>query len=154
MAITLNTFTACGDVMVPYLEDFESFTASSTTFPQCWTNFSNTSNYVQATYGVNSSNALHFAGPGVVVTPRIAIEGNRILLNCWLRAESTTSSGTMHIGFTTNPTTMLRLLKSNPTPPLLITVTSILTRLRATPVMSSSNRIPMQAPFTTGGLMR
>ncbi|MBO7052785.1 MAG: fibronectin type III domain-containing protein, partial [Prevotella sp.] len=106
MAITLHAFTACGDVMVPYLEDFESFTAGTSSFPQCWTNFSNTSNYVQATYGVNSSNALHFAGPGVVVTPRIAIEGNRILLNCWLRAESTTSSGTMHIGFTTNPTTL------------------------------------------------
>ena len=106
MAITINAFTACGDVMVPYFEDFESFTASSTTFPQCWTNFSNTSNYVQASYGVSSSNALHFAGPGVVVTPRIAIPGNHMVLSCYLRAESTASSGSMHIGFTTNPTTL------------------------------------------------
>ena len=106
LAITLNAFTDCGDAQVPYFEDFEAYTASSSTFPQCWTNFSNTSNYIQATYGVNSSNALHFAGPGVVVTPRVAIEGNRILLSCWLRAESTTSSGSMHIGFTTDPTTL------------------------------------------------
>ena len=102
-AVTLNAFTACGDVSLPYNEGFEAYSAGTSTFPICWTNYSNTSNYVQATYGVNSSNALHFAGPGVVVTPRIPLEGNRIVLSCWLRAESTTSSGSMHIGFTTDP---------------------------------------------------
>ena len=107
LAVMAPVATLCGDVATPYFNDFEGYPAGSGNFPNCWTNYSATSNYIQANYGVGNSQALHFQGPGVVITPRIAIPGNRIVLSASLRAESTSSSGTMHIGFTTDPIGMV-----------------------------------------------
>ena len=105
--MTLNVRTACGTMTLPYFDDFESYAYGTSNFPSCW--YSNYgTNYVQSssTYASSGSQAIHMQGPGIILSPRVPLPGNQIQLSVSLRAESTTSSGSMHIGFTTDPINM------------------------------------------------
>ncbi len=103
-AIFVNLRTACGEITLPYSDDFESYAGES--FPSCWTNANGTSFISTYSTATSGSNTLQFRGNGIVLSPRVPLPGNQIQLNCNLRAESTSLSGIMHIGFTTDPFNM------------------------------------------------
>ena len=100
-AVSGSFRTPCGMGSLPYNENFEAYTAGSTSFPNCWTSSTGT-NYVQSNYGYNSEKALHMQGPGTVVTPIISIAGQNVYINFDLKKEGS-SSGTMAVGFATSP---------------------------------------------------
>lgn len=89
--------TACGPFAVlPYSEDFNSYDAGDS--PSCW---SVANAAVVSEYGAS----LKFNGSSAMaVTPRIPLPVNQVTMSFDLRAESLTSSGTMRIGYTTDPT--------------------------------------------------
>ena len=93
--------TPCGTEPLPYNEGFERFTSGSSNFPDCWTNNYGT-NYVQSgtSYVASGSNALHIGGPGIVITPPLATNGRPIEVFFSARCESTSSSGSIQVGFT------------------------------------------------------
>jgi len=104
-AITIFQRTACGTLMLPYTDNFDSYSSGS--MVPCWSSQAG-NNYIENySYRANSGiNSIHFQGPGTIVSPLIPIPGNQIMLSCALLAENATSSGTMHIGFTTDPVTL------------------------------------------------
>ena len=96
----VTTLTECDVVSMPYTNGFESYTAGTGNFPQCWTNVSNTSNYVQAgtSYASAGNNGLHMQGPAVVATPLIDFGGNDVYVRFDMKRESNTYSGDMAVG--------------------------------------------------------
>lgn len=102
-----KTFTTpCVTENLPYNEGFEGFASGSSNFPQCWTNFSNTSNYVQSGQGATGSNALHIAGPGIVISPELATNGRPIEVVFSAKVSNESYSGTIQVGFTNNATNL------------------------------------------------
>lgn len=107
MTATANFRTPCATEAFPYSEDFESYTAGSGNFPECWTSISGT-NYVEAngsysTYASQGTNALHMQGPGTVATPVINIAGNDVFISFDMKCENVNSSGDMAIGVALSP---------------------------------------------------
>ncbi|MCR4811416.1 MAG: fibronectin type III domain-containing protein [Bacteroidales bacterium] len=101
--------TPCITESLPYNEGFEGFTAGSSNMAPCWTSVSGT-NYVQAntsysTYSAAGNNCLHLAG-GTVITPPLNTNGRAIEVVFSAKAESTSSSGTIQVGFTNDPTNL------------------------------------------------
>ena len=99
--------TLCAAEAFPYSEDFESYTAGTSSFPPCWTSVSGT-NYVEAnsswtTYASQGTNALHMQGPGTVATPVINIDGNDVFISFDLKCENVSNSGDMAIGVAASP---------------------------------------------------
>ena len=112
--------TDCDLVSLPYFEDFDSYTTSSTysdaegIAPDCWTTWSN-----NATYGaphITSTGSYHYVHSGsncMVFTcssagndayaalPTFTNALNTLHLNFWRQMESTTS-GTLTVGYVTN----------------------------------------------------
>lgn len=103
---SVSTRTLCGVEAFPYSEDFESYTAGTGNFPECWTSVSGT-NYVQsgASYVSQGTKALHMQGIGsTVVTPVINIAGNDVFISFDMKREGE-SSGTVAVGFATSAAT-------------------------------------------------
>lgn len=96
--------TLCGSEAFPYSEDFESYTAGSGNFPECWTSVSGT-NYVESgsSYASQGTKALHMQGPGTVATPVINIGGNDVFISFDLKCENVEKSGDMVIGVAASP---------------------------------------------------
>lgn len=107
MEATANFRTPCATEAFPYSEDFESYTAGSGNFPECWTSISGT-NYVEAngtysTYASQGTKALHMQGPGTVATPVINIAGNDVFISFDMKCEDVNNSGDMAIGVALSP---------------------------------------------------
>ena len=94
----VSATTECDVLNMPYTNGFETYASGSGNFPNCWTNVSNTSNYVEG--GSNASvgnNCLHMQGPAVVATPIIAFGGNDVYVRFNMKREGA-NSGDMAIG--------------------------------------------------------
>ncbi len=108
----MNFRTACGMIdQLPFSENFDSYTASTSTQPACW--------FFPIMYGdapyivANSShyhsgaNTLFFksetTNPTTAVTPQLDVDIHTLRVKFWLQAESTTSSGTFEVGVMSNP---------------------------------------------------
>ena len=101
-AVTRSFRTPCGTSALPFTDGFEDYTAGSNSFPECWTSSSGT-NYVQASYASSGSHSLHIGGvPAVVVSPPLQVNGRGVEVIFSAKAESTTSSGTLQVGFATD----------------------------------------------------
>lgn len=95
--------TSCpASVALPYAENFESYTAGSSSFPACWSSVSGAS-YVQAYAGNNSNKALRFEESAVVATPVVNVAGNSLLISFDLMSEYSYYAGSMAVGFATSP---------------------------------------------------
>ena len=113
-----NFRTACGTQTIPYFDNFESYTSSSSSFPACWTSIAGSS-YVYSgsdSYG-GSGKSLKIYGPGTVATPLIAYNVNELQISFQLNREGS-SSGPMVLGFTTdlnNLSNMITIATIDPT---------------------------------------
>lgn len=96
--------TPCGVYDTPYFEDFDNITANA--FPDCWTSLTGT-NYVYngSSRAHSGTKSLRFAG-GTIVTPGFDVSGaNELEVYFYMQREGS-SSGTMDIGITTDPTSV------------------------------------------------
>ena len=110
---TTSFMTACDVVTnLPYTENFDSYTASTSTRANCWSypvTYSNGAPYVTSSYYSSQPNSFHFqsetTNPTTAVTPQFAEDINNLRVKFMLKAESTTSSGTFEVGVMSDPTT-------------------------------------------------
>jgi len=110
--ITTSFMTACDVVStLPYTENFDSYTASTSTRANCWSypvTYSNGAPYVTSSYYSSQPNSFHFqsltTNPTTAVTPQFAEDINNLRVKFMLRAESTTYSGTFEVGVMSDPT--------------------------------------------------
>ena len=109
--ITTSFMTACDVVTtLPYTENFDSYTASTSTRANCWSypvTYSNGAPYVTSSYYSSQPNSFHFQSettiPTTAVTPQFAEDINNLRVKFMLKAESTTSSGTFEVGVLSDP---------------------------------------------------
>ena len=102
IATSLAVRTACGAMVLPFSEDFNSYAANS--FPACWTRILNSNNYPYiSSSDAESGNCLKFGGLASAITPRLSVPLNQVVVSFDLQVESTSSSGAMHFGYTRNP---------------------------------------------------
>ena len=110
--------TACLPVTtVPYTENFDTYGSASGVFPSCWFRpilYSSNPSYpsIVTAYSVSSPASLRFQSaaadqPTYAITPQLDVDINTLRVQFKLKAESTTNSGTMHVGVMSDP--------SNPT---------------------------------------
>ena len=98
---SITVRTACGEITLPLIEDFNSYASSS--FPDCWFRPVMQSSYPYlATSQAVSGNSMMFAGAATVVTPLIPVPANQIGVTFQLRKEGA-SSGAIHVGWVPNP---------------------------------------------------
>jgi hypothetical protein len=97
-------------VALPYTENFDNISSNnSSAFPQCWVRPVQYSGYPYAvTEQQHSAPAsLHFQSlttiPTTAATPQFAADIQNLKLNFWLKAESTSSSGTFEVGVMSDP---------------------------------------------------
>lgn len=105
-----NFRTACGATGIPFTDNFESYTASSSSFPACWTSIAGSS-YVyngSDSYG-GTGNSLKIYGPGTVATPFIPLNVNEVQISFQLNREGSSSSS-MVLGFTTSLTDLSNMI--------------------------------------------
>ncbi|MBR0528107.1 MAG: fibronectin type III domain-containing protein [Prevotella sp.] len=108
---TLSFSTSCGVVTVlPYTENFDNISSGNeSAFPNCWSRPIQYSGYPYAVtaYSHTSPASLRFqsltSSPTTAVTPQFAEAIQNLSLNFWLKAESTTYSGTFEVGVMTDP---------------------------------------------------
>lgn len=98
--------TACGTETFPYFEGFESYTAGTSSFPDCWTKAAGTS-YVQengsyTTYASQGTKALVISADATVVSPVINVAGSDVYVNFDLK-RSYSSAGTLAVGIAASP---------------------------------------------------
>ena len=97
--------TPCATYSLPFNEGFEGYTTGSGNMAPCWESHQG-SNFVQASYASSGSNSLHMGGPGVVITPPLATNGRPLEVIFSAKCESTSISGAIQVGFTTDPTNL------------------------------------------------
>ena len=110
-SVTISFYTNCGMVStLPYTENFDGYTASTSTRPNCWAfpiTYSDAP-YLTANYSSSSPNSLFFqsetTNPTTAVSPQIDSDIHTLRVKFMLKAESTTSSGTFDIGVMSDPT--------------------------------------------------
>ena len=109
-ARSTNFRTACGTQTIPYFDDFESYTATSSSFPACWTSITGSSYTYSGSdsYG-GAGKSLKIYGPGTVATPLIAHNVNELQISFQLNREGE-SSGPMVLGFTTDLTNLSNMI--------------------------------------------
>lgn len=103
---TVNITTPCSELQLPWSETFETLTSGSSNFPNCWTSITG-SNYVEnySYRAHNGSQSMHFSG-GTIATPAISTENaNELEVSFYMQKEGS-SSGTMDVGITTDPTNL------------------------------------------------
>ena len=106
----LTFFTACDVITdLPFSENFDSYSASSSTRPNCWTfpiTYSNAP-YITSNYNYSGPNSLYFqsltTSPTTAVSPQFEADINTLRVKFALKAESTTSSGTFEVGVMSDP---------------------------------------------------
>ena len=109
--VTISFYTACGMVStLPYTENFDGYTASTSTRPNCWAfpiTYSDAP-YITANSSSSSPNSLFFqsetTNPTTAVSPQIDADIHTLRVKFMLKAESTTSSGTFDVGVMSDPT--------------------------------------------------
>ena len=120
-AVSVNFKTGCVAISVPYLEDFDSYTTSSTytdnngIAPDCWTTYSaNTSYGPPHIISTGSYHYVHSGSNSMVFTcnssgadayaalPLFTEPLNTLKVNFW-RAMESTSQGELTVGYVTNP---------------------------------------------------
>ena len=101
---SVAAFTDCDVMNMPYSDGFEDYTADYSYFPQCWTNVSESSNYVDNTTSHVSAgaNSLHLQGPAIITSPVINFNGGDIYVRFDLMREYS-YSGSMAIGVAASP---------------------------------------------------
>ena len=112
-SMAMSFVTSCDVITdLPWTEDFNIYTASNSTRPDCW---SFPISYYDAPYITSSQynsspNSLYFQSltstPTTAVTPPFADELNTLRVKFMLKAESTTYSGTFEVGVVSNPNDM------------------------------------------------
>ena len=108
---TISFYTACDIITtLPYTENFDNISSGSeSAFPACWSRPIQYSGYPYAVtaYQHSAPASLRFQSltttPTTAVTPQFAEDIHNLQLNFWLKAESTTSSGTFEVGVMTDP---------------------------------------------------
>ena len=106
----LSFVTNCDVITVlPYTENFDGYSASSSTRPNCWSfpiTYSNAP-YITSSYSSSAPNSLYFQSltttPTTAVSPQFAADINTLRVKFMLKAESTTSSGTFEVGVMSDP---------------------------------------------------
>ena len=99
VATSISVRTACGTMTLPYSDDFNSYASNS--WPACWTRILNSNSYpyITSDYG----NCIQFGGNAYAISPLLPVPLNQTIVSFDLRVESTTNSGAMHFGYTTDP---------------------------------------------------
>ena len=105
--------TACGDMLVPYHENFDSYIPSSSgEFSACWTkgsSYNSTYPYLSTSYHSSGSNSLYMYSSGTTytyaATPRSAVpvDSLQVSMNVY-RTSSTATYGEVKVGVMTDPT--------------------------------------------------
>ena len=95
---------------LPYTENFDNISSgNANAFPTCWARPVQYSGYPYAVtaYSHSTPASLRFQSqtttPTTAVTPQFAEDIHNLQLNFWLKAESTTYSGTFEVGMMTDP---------------------------------------------------
>jgi chitodextrinase len=109
----LSFVTACDIISVlPWTENFDAYTASSSVRPDCWTfpiTYSNAPYVISSQYN-STPNSLFFQSltttPTTAVTPPFADEINTLRVKFMLKPESLTYSGSFEVGVVSNPNDM------------------------------------------------
>ena len=109
--VSTSFYTACDVITtLPYTENFDSYTASTSTRPNCWSfpvTYSSAP-YITANYYSSSPNSLYFqsetTNPTTAVSPQFGADIHTLRVKFMLKAESITSSGTFEIGVMSDPT--------------------------------------------------
>ena len=109
---TTSFMTACDIITtLPYTENFDSYTASTSTRANCWSypvTYSNGAPYVTSSYYSSQPNSFFFqsetTNPTTAVTPQFAEDINNLRVKFMLKAESTSYSGTFEVGVMSDPT--------------------------------------------------
>ncbi|MBO4588049.1 MAG: fibronectin type III domain-containing protein [Bacteroidales bacterium] len=98
--------TPCMTESLPYSEGFEGFTAGTSSFPDCWTNYSGSYNNVSSSYPASGSKSMRIGTPGIIISPVLATNGRPIEVIFSAMASNTSYSGTIQVGFTTSATNL------------------------------------------------
>ena len=109
--ISTSFYTACDIITtLPYTENFDSYTASTSTRPNCWAfpiTYSNAP-YITSNYYSSTPNSLYFqsatATPTTAVSPQFDADIHTLRAKFMLKAESITYSGTFEVGVMSDPT--------------------------------------------------
>jgi hypothetical protein len=108
--------TECGAIeQLPFVENFDTYGTTAGTFPTCWfrpvLNTSTPYPYpsIVTAHSVSSPASLRFQSasasvPTYAITPQLDADINTLMVTFQLKAESTTSSGVMHVGVMSSPT--------------------------------------------------
>jgi len=107
----LSFTTACEIFTTyPYVENFDSYEAGSTSRPHCWTfpvTYSLGAPYITSYYSTSAPNCLFFQSSitdhTTAVTPQFDANINTLRVKFMLKAESTTYSGTFEVGVMSDP---------------------------------------------------
>ena len=108
---TISFTTQCDVITtLPYTQNFDNISSGSeSAFPNCWARPIQYSGYPYAVtaYSHSTPASLRFqsltTSPTTAVTPQFAEDIHNLQLNFWLKAESTTLSGTFEVGVMTDP---------------------------------------------------
>ena len=95
--------TACGQLALPYFEDFESYPSGSSEFPPCWSSLAGSPHtYSGGSSFGESGNSLKFSGHyDILATPFVPHNADDLQLSFQLKREGN-SSGSILVGFTTS----------------------------------------------------
>ncbi|MDD4683719.1 MAG: choice-of-anchor J domain-containing protein [Bacteroidales bacterium] len=108
----ITFMTACDAITVlPYSDSFDTYGTVTGSFPPCWSrpvlntttpfpSIETTNNSAPASIKFKSASA---TAPTYVITPQFADNINSLRVTFWLKAENTTSSGTMQVGVMSDP---------------------------------------------------
>lgn len=96
-ARTISQRTACSQMIIPYVQDFES--DSTDEVPSCWNAVSGTAT-VNDYYAHGGTRSLRMAGGDMIASSAIPLQGDSIYVSFW---SSIDYSGTIEAGVMTNP---------------------------------------------------
>ena len=98
-ARTISQRTACTQMIIPYVQDFES--DSTDEVPSCWNAVSGTATVNGNTYYAHGgTRSLRMAGGDMIASSAIPLQGDSIYVSFW---SSIDYSGTIEAGVMTNP---------------------------------------------------
>lgn len=99
--------TSCGQLALPYFEDFESYPSGSSEFPPCWSSLAGSPHtYSGGSSFGESGNSLKFSGHNdTLATPFVPHNVDDLQLSFQLKREGN-SSGSILVGFTTSLSNM------------------------------------------------
>ena len=107
----LTVRTTCGDISLPYTENFESYGTGTTAFPTCWFKKGSTADrpYINATtsYGHNNTYGLYFyaasGGYCYAILPHTSHAIDSLQVSFWARQYSTSYDCSFAVGVMSDP---------------------------------------------------